>query len=373
MKRTSSWSAIQKTFGDHSTSTPIKKTKHNKSADKVAISADYNIEDSDEENCAERDTACARINLTSENVSATNKSLVKRQRHRSKPLSVSVTNAQPINTTIATCNDDSDDSLIACEEAHLIDVSVRRSTNYRKRSKYTANLNISMPKAAPDGPSKTNTATKSNHSEHSLINATLKDRLSTFRKTFNEPSTDLPDEIIAESDCDEDSCDAGVTPTNDRKIFFSLSVDPSQRNTQDVQIDAESTQSSLKLPSQPSPLLARPTARAKKCIKDGLVQQWQKVSSKAKSDHSFWMNDRLADLTEAGERLTVDRIEQCYGRTLLHCTNESGEQKIICLDSEHRKFSTIKVGRTIEVVFEMAGYELDDNVMFYPYVNKIFY
>lgn len=383
MGRTSRWSKIQKTFADHSTSTPIRKTRHDRSAEIVqSNSEDYHIEDSDEENHVQSNTECSRIKST-EHIAATKPTVLRRKRQRSLvPLSISVSSASiNINRAVDTWNDDSDDSLVPSDDANLTDVSViRKSTSNRKRSKnITSALNITTPKATPNGLSRIASTEdiKSNNDERSQMNTTIKGRLSTFRHTFNGRPADSahhPDEIIADSDCDEaNSVDANATPKSGRECFFSLSVDESDRATQTAQIDTESTQNSLRLPSQQSPLLARPTARAKKCIKDGMVQQWHRVVNKSRSEHSFWMNDRLADLTEAGERFTVDRIEESYGRVLLHCSNASNERKIICLDSEHRKFATIKVGRTIELLPETAGYQLEDGLVFYPYINKIFY
>lgn len=364
MKRTSPWNKFHKTFADCSTSTPVKKTKPNRSRVEVQVKDDhdYHIEDSDEENQVQNESNARPIKGT-KSITASRATFKQRQQRSIKPLMISILNASTNVTTIVTSEDSND--CVEDDDRNLVDVSHKETTSYRHRSRFnTSCLNISTGKISSNYPkhdSKCNAAEKH-------WNNSMKEQLSTFQNVFNGHAHDLPkgsEVIISDSEATESDTD-DKSSTN-----FTISADKSDKNTQSVQIDTESTQNSLKLATQISLTLTKTATKTKKFIKNGLADQLHKAANKSKSDHSFWVNDRLASLTEAGEQLKIDKIEPTYGRILLHCINTSNVKKIICLDTENRKFSTLRIGRTIEVFFDTPGYKLEQNLIFYPYVNKI--
>lgn len=381
MKRSNSWKNIQKTFAAYSSSTPVRKPKRIRSVEKVVPLNDdeYHIEDSDEENQAQNTTTNQPVSAKKLHTADVQTPARQKQRRSIKPLSITVLNASTAASDAAVaCDEDSNDHLVEDDEANLLDVSTKKTTNYRHRSKASRNsLNISTTKDTTNNRSAAAayTTTTSNQNEKNL-NDSIKDRLSSFHSVFNglaNKCTNKSDDenIVCESDTDESADADRKTSIPSRKMSYTISVDPSDRNSPKIQIESESTQSSLKLASQIHSPYMRTTTKSKKCIKDGFVEQLNKITNQSKSDCSFWLNDRLADLIEAGEEVTIDQMEHCYGRILLHCSNASHEKMIICLDAEDRKFSTLKIGRRIEVLLDSAGYQLKENLVFYPYVNKI--
>lgn len=365
MKRTSPWNKFHKTFADCSTSTPVKKTKPNRSRTEVQVNDgnQYHIEDSDEENQVQNISTRRSVNGT-KSISETR--ATPKQRRSMKPLMISILNASKSVTTVVTSEDSND--CVDDDDSNLVDVAHKETTSYRIRSRFnTSCLNISTHKVSSNSSKHDSNCTAT----ETRLNNSIKDQLSTLQNVFYGHGLPKGSEVII-SDSDTAESDTNdKSSSKSSKFHFTLSVGDSDKTTQCLQIDTESTQNSVKLPTQIPLTFTKSTSKARKFIKNGLADQLHKVANKSKSDHSFWVNDRLAGLTEAGEELKIDKIEQTYGRILLHCINKSNVKKIICLDTENRKFSTLKIGRTIEVFFDTAGYKLEHNLIFYPYVNKI--
>lgn len=163
--------------------------------------------------------------------------------------------------------------------------------------------------------------------------------------------------------------------------------DPDELSTPDTVIDESSTDSSLiksqvarqqetMIETQESitppvaPYLADTKFSKKRkvrMIKGGMVERLKKSMSQAKSNLSFWHHHRSAELITSGTLVTVNRVENTYGRILIH-TKVDNEETIFCLCS---RLLDIQQGDVIEVKLDVdRSYKTDTHVL-YSYVDKV--
>lgn len=163
---------------------------------------------------------------------------------------------------------------------------------------------------------------------------------------------------------------------SDPVIEFSESPILTQGDT-DIFIDTQSSGRTIVAASpqqaavSSAPLQQSP--KRKRIKKGGLVESLQDAINRAKSNLSFWLNERQSDLIKSGEIVCISKIEEQYGRILIHCQFSDNEIRIICLNSNHRILQQLTIGKSIEVEFDPDGYTLDsiENCKIYPNVYKI--
>ncbi|KAG4071631.1 hypothetical protein HA402_011785 [Bradysia odoriphaga] len=110
-----------------------------------------------------------------------------------------------------------------------------------------------------------------------------------------------------------------------------------------------------------------PKKRKIRTKKGGLVERLRKVLSQAKSNVLFWQHHRSADLIPPGEIVTVDRVENTYGRKLIH-TTVNGVPTIFSLCS---RSVDVGEGDVIEVEFDNEHLYKTDSHNLYSYVDKV--
>lgn len=110
-----------------------------------------------------------------------------------------------------------------------------------------------------------------------------------------------------------------------------------------------------------------PKKRKVRPKKGGLVEQLRKSLSQAKSDVLFWQHHRSADLIPPGILVSVDRVENTYGRILIHA-NVNGKPTIFSLCS---RTVTVAEGDLIEVEFDSEHLYVTDSRNLCSYVDKV--
>lgn len=364
MKRSDPWKNfrnIQKTFAACPTPTPVKRLKrtNKKSENKIQSNCSdiYQIDEySDEENIPHNNKPIepAKKKFKSPRLSNSKKY---------SPLNITLSKSDKSNSSTI-LSDETDDSIDDEQELH--DVSTSKSINYRKRIK-ASSKSLTCLEGKVQYP--LTTVNKYNRCTPKNETSIIQD-FSNIKKTFGEKN--ISEDLIIET--------ASETDTEDESYFRSKSLRIISQKSQQVtcetsasysnlsgQIEYQSTQSIIKSASQVNKKLPRP----KKCIKNGLVEALNKIISKTKSDQSFWINDRLADLVQPGEKLCIEKISESYGRILMRCSNGINIKKTLCFDPSNKKIPSLQIGKTIEVCFDSEGYKLDDNEHFYTQVNKI--
>lgn len=377
MKRTNSWKNLQRTFASTPIST-VKRPKINrKSFESSKSSVDENnsfqIEDSDEENAP-----CVNRTL----LKTPTKTQLRPKVAKSIPLL--------INTSISTSkvddsvilNSDSGESVDG--EPELRDVSTILKTRHPKKAR-SKSLFFLKNDEQNQSTSCHNEQTRTTLKDITPTKQQQKSKSNAFKKTIVNCHQRLRhnnDDTISESE----SLDDNESPTkqcqnsagaevikrqHSEDIFFTQS--PSSASI--PAIESASSQFSLSLKSQqPAP---NRRYKQKRYIKGGLVERLNKVMSSAKSDFSFWMNERTSDLIESGEKMCIKTIDRSYGRVLLHCSsnnnkpNHSSVDHILCIDPMFKKLSMLQTGKTIEVCFDTYGYRTANGSLFHPNVTKI--
>lgn len=364
MKRSSSWKNLQRTFA----STPIIMTKRQKinrqkfesSKSSLDESNDFQIEDSDEEN-----VPCVKQTPNRKTLHKTHTQI---KRQKLKPLLVNTT----INTSIA------DDSVIwSSEESldgepELRDVSeCRLNSRPKARSKSLLFLTVQ----------EQNQVNSSNQQTPLNNKTSIKQQKSNHKNIFNSTitsRTDQSDTIIESDSLDENDSPKKSTPymrteiitrQHSADIVFTQTTNSSSNPPV---IESQSSQFSVKFES-PNPRMQTRRMKSKKQVKGGLVERLNKVLSNNKSEYSFWMNERTTDVIEPGEKMRINRIEQSYGRVLLHCSNlgNSSIESILCVDPSFKKLTMLQLGKIIEVGVDSNGYDVGNGTHFYPNVTKI--
>lgn len=367
MKRSDPWKNfrnIQKTFA--ACPTPVKRLKrtNKKSGNKIQSdsSDNYQIDEySDEENIPYKNKPIepAKKKFKSPRLSNSKKY---------NPLNITLSKSDKSNGSII-LSDDTDNSID--DEPELHDVSTSKSIDYRKRIK-ASSKSLTCLRGKMQYPlttiNKYNRSTPKN--ETSIV-----DDFSNIKKTLSEKN--ISEDLIIETASETDTEDESYVKSKSLQIISQKSQEVTYETSASYsnlsgKIEYQSTQSINKSASQVfSSQVNKKLPRPKKCIKNGLVEALNKIISKTKSDQSFWINDRLADLIQPGEKLCIEKISESYGRILIRCSNGINIKKTLCFDPLYKKIPSLQIGKTIEVCFDSEGYELDDNEHFYTQVNKI--
>lgn len=129
------------------------------------------------------------------------------------------------------------------------------------------------------------------------------------------------------------------------------------------------TQHSITPPVQPflATAFKGPKKRRVRIVKGGMVERLKKSLSKAKSNLLFWQHHRSAELIEPGTIVTVKRVENTYGRILIHA-DINNVKTIFCLCSSSLE---VREGDIIEVNFDIDRSSKTDTHVLYSYVDKV--
>lgn len=186
-------------------------------------------------------------------------------------------------------------------------------------------------------------------------------------KTFSKPTEDKNiSNSIDESLTDSDESSNQNLPVG--TMIDECSTDASQRPSQVVQTMID-TEESITPPIQPFLVNNKnkfPKKRKVRMVKGGLVERLTKCLSKAKSNLSFWQHHRSAELVKSGTLVDVKRVENTYGRVLIH-TEVNNEATIFSFCSNAFE---VEKDDIIEVEFDdFQAYETNSYVL-YSYVDK---
>lgn len=205
----------------------------------------------------------------------------------------------------------------------------------------------------------------------------MKDDLTAIQNVFNgnrmaNEQAALGDSIIdTDTDVEDDAAEQSTRVTH---VQLDSQKSISLRPYSEPTIDSVSSFGSFQCPSQTQIEPAHKSQKRPKVMKGGLGDILQRTIRKAKSDHAFWLNERQLMVTAPGERVVVKKIEQSFGRVLVHCgqldDGGDGDVKIFCVDPDSKKLRFLDVGKTIEVEFNTNGYRLDSRTLCFPNVNN---
>lgn len=152
----------------------------------------------------------------------------------------------------------------------------------------------------------------------------------------------------------------------------SSSGEPSQ-----ISIRTPSTES-IHFPSQiavGNPAVIRKGSKQVAAKKGGLLEALRKVKKRTKSDLSFWLHEKHAEIASPGEKCKIESITKTYGRVLVRgrsCEKEN-ETKTFCVDPSLKRLAQLSTGQIIDIQFDTGGHKLSLNETFYPFVDKIYF
>lgn len=186
-------------------------------------------------------------------------------------------------------------------------------------------------------------------------------------KTFPKTTADINiTNTIDDSPSDSDESSSQHLPVD--TMIDECSTDASQKPSQVVQTLIE-TEESITPPVQPFIVNIKnkyPKKRKVRMVKGGLVERLTKSLSKSKSNLSFWQHHRSAELVKPGTLVTVNRVENTYGRILIY-TKVNNEATIFSLCSNGFE---VEKDDIIEVEFDgCQPYKTNSHVL-YSYVDK---
>lgn len=225
-------------------------------------------------------------------------------------------------------------------------------------------------------------------------NITIKQSLANLNKTFTNRSLSKELEQLENSIIDSDEDENNASDCTSKSItahapkakrhYFEPVIDASEspnatQNEPEIFIDTQSSGRTIETVSSQrvavTPSAPQQSPKRKRVTKGGLAKSLQDTINRAKSNLSFWLNERQSDLIKSGEMVEIVNIEEQYGRGLLHCQCSNDEIRIICLNSNNRKLHLLTVGKFIEVEFDSDGYVLDPvkNTKIYSNVYKIMF
>lgn len=371
MNRSNSWKNLEKTFAIRTNkSQSINKTKSkNSNASECSVTGDEcKIDDSDEENIPSP-RSYSKI---------TQQSKIKRKSCKFLTLNKTINSSVLDSTRISSSETDDD---IDCEH-QLHDVYDRKTPGKQfKRNRFQSLTFLSVQKSNQSTPKNGSTCNTPNNSVRSKQSWSIK------RSAFNnnKTSTNL-DETIIESDSTDDLCEKSPPKKcRNKNGFRPLTMDDGPN----VIINTPSTQQSINidLPTNFTPKDKKLTKL--KGIRGGMLERLTKAISRAKSNYSFWLNERSVDLIEPGDKLCIKKIEQSYGKVLVYCSSDTVDAdadaddgcavdvkchqytKVLCLDPAYKRLSTLQVGKTIEAVLESTEYVIEKDLCFHSYLSKI--
>lgn len=378
MKRSSSWKNLQRTFSSTPITTGAKRVKINRksansSKSSLDESNDFQIEDSDEEN-----VPCVKERQLRQTPLKTAQK--PHRRPKSKPLLINSHNSSlSVDDSVVVSSEDSVD-----DEPVLRDVSECLNKSYSRpkaRSKSLLflpkcdqnQLNSSKEPATVKYVAKTpmKQRQKSNRNKSLFNSSTISNRSDQNESIIESDSLDENDSPKKESS--QNTRTEIITRQHSADIVFTQNTNNTTQNSNPPVIESESSQFSLKISSPNPRLMGTRRTRSKKQVKGGLVERLNKVINNNKSEYSFWINERTTDICEPGEKMRIDKIEQSYGRILLHCSSvdNMGIESILCVDPSFKKLTMLKMGKIIEVGLDSNGYDTGNGSHFYPNVTKI--
>lgn len=159
----------------------------------------------------------------------------------------------------------------------------------------------------------------------------------------------------------------GSSSSTPDTIIDESSTDSSQiAQQQETMIE---TQESITPPVAPfiATTTNPPKKRKVRMVKGGMAERLKKSLSQAKSNLLYWHHHRSAELISPGTIVTVDRVENTYGRILIH-TKVNDEDTIFSLCSRSVE---VHEGDTIEVQFDLDRSHKTDTHVLYSYVDKV--
>lgn len=366
MNRSNPFQNIQKTFasvpkekGEQFTKTTKRKSKSKSSIRSSTpvkkSSQDFKIDDSDEENssCQSEIAAAKRRKPTKTTLKLSN--MITNSSAHASFLNTSCLNISDSDESVNF--DSEDDSTSHSKLLHSCDKKSVRKKSLPFLSEKSQNESIST-----------------NNCDSSKDSRKMKERIRNFQDTFNGNNSRLSDPKISDAEsCDENDTDGHQKiPSEKRKQSTDIVYSSTQQSTDTFTIDTQSSQRSIKFPSQAvyDPNKTR-SEKPIKPVEGGWVEMLNKAINRSKSELAFWLNERTSNLNEPGETMRIEKRENSYGRVLLHCKCLDDTIKILFVDPAHKKLSALKVGKIIEVGFDSPGYEIEKNVYSYPDVTKI--
>lgn len=371
MSQSHSWKSIKQAF---SSTSPLRKLNRSrrdqlkKSKKRRSLRTLSFIDASDEEN----------VQNNSINLKSTPRTLKTKCSFFNKNLLNSSTR---INRNAQSDSDEVIDSDQDPTESNLL------SCNNVKRSRNNRQLFIEKPTASES----TNKDARETDTDH--CSKKIKRHLINIQNTFNGNSTLLEHSLLENSILDSDSDDADIsihTETTPKRIPHNCSVESvnpviiysdlsnsniSRNSPLPENIIQSGSSLSLRCNSQNivrTPTLNRKSPKRKKCLKGGLVELFKQTVNRSKSNVSFWLNERQSELIRPGERISIEKIEHSYGRVLVFCcSRQDNTIKILCIDPESKKLPLMQIGKSMEVEFDVMGYQIDEKTIFYPNISKI--
>lgn len=375
MKRSSSWKNLQRTFSSTPITAGAKRVKINRknvNSSKICLdkSNDFQIEDSDEENvpCVkERQQRQTSLKTTQK----------PNRRPKSKPLLINKSHNSSLSlddSIVCSSEDSVDDEPVLRDVSECLNKSYLRPKARSKSLLFLAKcdqnqLNSIKEQTKLKDPTKTPTKQKPKSNRNkSLLNSSHSNQNETIIESDSLDENDSPKKELSGNKRTEI-----ITRQHSADIVFTQTTNNTTQNSNPPVIESESSQFSLKIGSPNPRMVSTRRTRSKKQVKGGLVERLNKVINNNKSEYSFWINERTTDINEPGENMRIDKIEQSYGRILLHCSSVDNMsiESILCVDPSFKKLAMLKLGKTIEVGLDSNGYDTGNGTHFYPNVTKI--
>lgn len=193
-----------------------------------------------------------------------------------------------------------------------------------------------------------------------------------FRRTSNSMAKNSSDIMSLNQnicDFDEESNDSQRLP-NELNINED-SIDEMLSEKQPTMTSTSSSESTL--PSKLSIDSFKADRRKCGARPNGLVSKLRQAVKQSKSDLQFWINDRTAPRVLPSEFLRIEEITHTFDRILVRTSSGSKENKfkLFCVDRNCKDAEQLRVGKILEAQFDLPGHRIDDNTVFYVFVNKI--
>lgn len=179
------------------------------------------------------------------------------------------------------------------------------------------------------------------------------------------------DEVNLTSNIEDPATDSDDLMSTPDTVIDESSTDSSLIKSQ-VSQQQESmieTQESITPPVKPYLVTTNkfPKKRKLRMVKGGMVERLSKSLSQTKSNRTFWHHHRSIELIASGTLVTVNRVENTYGRRLIH-TKVNDEFTIFCLCS---RSLDVRKGDVIEVKLDVDRSMKTDTHVLYAYVDKV--
>lgn len=379
MKRSNSWKNLQRTFSSTPIATTAKRAKVNRKSANISKSFlndgnNFQIEDSDEEN-----VPCVKESKLRQTPLKTSQKL--NRRSKSKPLLINTSHNSSLsidNSVVWSSEDSVDDEPVLRDVSECLNNSHSRPKARSKSLLFLPKcdqnqLNSTKEQAKLKDATKTPLKPKQKSSRNKIpFNSSTISSHSNLNETIIE-SDSLDENDSPKKELSQNTRTEIITRQHSADIVFTQTTNNTTQNSNPPVIESENSQFSLKFSSPNPRLIGTRRTRSKKQVKGGLVERLNKVINNSKSEYSFWINERTTDINEPGEKMRIDRIEQSYGRILLHCSSVDNMsiESILCVDPSFKRLTMLQLGKTIEVGLDSNGYDTGNGTHFYPNVTKI--